>query len=489
MTLLKQIARQAALQGEKCAYRSRGGALTYTQLWEKAAALAGFLAGQDSPVLVCGGKEPLMPVCFLACLLAGRPFVPCEADAPPERLAYIREASAAGTILAAAPAPPALAGPCLAEAPEIERLCAQTPPIRELPANPGRDAYILFTSGSTGRPKGVRIPVSALEHFTRWFSGLPGCRDCVEDTTINQARFSFDLSVADLWPAWAAGGTVFALDSTQQADLALLYAALGESGGARLTATPSFLRLCLCDAAFCQELLPRLRCVFLCGETLPARTARQFRERFPGARLLNAYGPTEATCAVCTAEITGEMEPLPVGEVATAASELLILGPEGEPLPEGEPGEIAIAGPSVGRGYIGAAGGGFGCWRGRALYRTGDRGKIAAGRLWYLGRIDRQIKYKGYRIEPGEVEGVLSTWPEVHAAAVLPLRRRGEVLGLAAVVEWAAGPLPPEECARRMRASLPSYMCPRVWQSVSPMPLTSNGKQDLKKLEELLQHE
>ena len=84
---------------------------------------------------------------------------------------------------------------------------------------------------------------------------------------------------------------------------------------------------------------------------------------------------------------------------------------------------------------------------------------------------------------------MLSTWPEVHAAAVLPLRRRGEVLGLAAVVEWAAGPLPPEECARRMRASLPSYMCPRVWQSVSPMPLTSNGKQDLKKLEELLQHE
>ena len=203
------------------------------------------------------------------------------------------------------------------------------------------------------------------------------------------------------------GETVFALEPSHQADLDKLYRALGESGATRMSCTPSFTRLCLCDKSFQRELMPALQTVFFCGETLPARTVRQLRQRFPGVTVLNAYGPTEATCAVCAVEVTGAGEPLPVGQLANAACQLLILDRDGNELPPGQSGEIAIAGQSVASGYLNASAERFGSWQGQRLYRTGDIGRIENGLLWYSGRLDRQLKYKGYRIEPGEIEAVI----------------------------------------------------------------------------------
>ncbi len=484
--LLERIAQNAALRGDAPAYRSASGSLSYAGLWNSACGLADRLAGGSGPMMVCGDKEPLLPAAFLGCLLAGRPFLPCDDSAPPERLARIRQDSGAVTVLAPRPVA-GLSGVQVLSPEGLAALAEQSAGCFPIPADDQRDAYWLYTSGSTGRPKGVRISVAALENFVGWMLSLPAVADCADGVTVNQARFSFDLSVADLWPAWAAGGCVRALSREEQSDLSLLYRCLGESGGSRLTGTPSFLRLCLCDPAFCRELLPELKTVFLCGETLPARTAARLHRRFPGVRLLNAYGPTEATCAVCAVEIPPDTAgPLPVGRVSDAACRLLILGPDGRELPDGEPGEIALAGPSVGSGYVGEFAGGFSIREGQPLYCTGDRGEIRDGCLWCAGRIDRQVKYKGYRIEPGEVEQLLAGWPEVQAAAVLPLTLRDEVLGLAAAVEWAGPPLPAEERAARLKAALPDYMHPRRWLELDRMPLTPNGKCDWNELKRRL---
>lgn len=485
--LLEAIARHARETPERMAYQNRAQTLTYGELWHSACALAFRLRAGAGPVLVCGEKEAGMPVCFLACLMAGRPWLPVDPQQPVERLLKIRRQAGSADVLCCGSHPAVAALKAVQAEPlfgghellEPERFAKE----RE------RDAYWMFTSGSTGAPKGVRIPLSALENFVEWMLSLPAVAACGAGVNVNQARFSFDLSVADLWPTFAAGGTVRALEPEEQGDLPALYEALVRSGARRLVCTPSFARLCLCDAAFCRDLLPDLETVFFCGETLAPRTVKTLEKRFPGLRILNAYGPTEATCAVSAAEVQGREGTLPVGWVDGAASRLIIMNEQGEPQPDGEPGEIVICGHSVGSGYIGGETGGFGSFDGEKAYRTGDEGVIRDGLLWHLGRRDRQIKYKGYRIEPGEVEAAILAWDEARAAAVLPLRAGCEVRGLVAAVEWGKEPLAPEECSARLRRVLPEYMLPRRWCAVERMPVNERGKCDYAALERMMEHE
>lgn len=485
--LLEVIARHARQTPERPAYQNRTQTLTYGELWRFACALAVRLQRGTGPVLVCGEKETGMPVCFLACLIAGRPWLPVDPQQPVERLLKIRRQAGDADALCCGSHPSAAALDAVQAEPLFLGSEALAP--EHFARDPGRDAYWIFTSGSTGAPKGVRISLSALENFVQWMLSLPAVAACGEGVSVNQACFSFDLSVADLWPAFAAGGTVRALEPAEQDELSALYDALGHSGARRLVCTPSFARLCLCDAVFCRELLPGLETVFFCGETLAPRTVKMLEKRFDGLRILNAYGPTEAACAVCAVEVQGREGVLPVGRLADAASRLLILDEQGTPLPEGTSGEIAITGPSVGEGYIGGKAGGFGSFEGQRIYRTGDEGVIRQGLLWHLGRRDRQIKYKGYRIEPGEVEAAILGWNEVRAAAVLPIRAGGEVRGLAAVVEWEKAPLAPAECAARLRQTLPDYMLPRRWHAVERMPVNERGKCDLAALERMMECE
>lgn len=355
--LLEAIARHVRETPEHPAYQNRTQTLTYGELWHSACALAFRLRAGAGPVLVCGEKEAGMPVCFLACLMAGRPWLPVDPQQPVERLLKIRRQAGSADVLCCGSHPAVAALKAVQAEPlfgghellEPERFAKE----RE------RDAYWMFTSGSAGAPKGVRIPLSALENFVEWMLSLPAVAACGAGVNVNQARFSFDLSVADLWPTFAAGGTVRALEPEEQGDLPALYKALGCSGARRLVCTPSFARLCLCDAAFCRDLLPDLETVLFCGETLAPHTVKTLGKRFPGLRILNAYGPTEATCAVSAAEVQGREGTLPVGWVDGAASRLIIMNEQGEPQPDGEPGEIVICGHSVGSGYIGGETGGF----------------------------------------------------------------------------------------------------------------------------------
>ena len=476
--LLEKIQQNASLLAKHPAYRCGEDSLTYSQLWNAASLLAAQLQDGAGAVALIGTKQPMMAVGMLGSLLAGRPYLPLSSDQPKERLQRILSQANPGTVIDCREA-------------KAEQWLKREPATQNflIPGDPSRDAYWLFTSGSSGSPKGVRISLAALENFVRWFCALPAIRFRKEPgVALNQAQFSFDLSVADLWPAWMMGETVFALEPSQQADLDKLYRALGESGATRMSCTPSFARLCLCDKSFQRELMPALQTVFFCGETLPARTVRQLRQRFPGVTVLNAYGPTEATCAVCAVEVTGAGEPLPVGQLENTACQLLILDRDGNELPPGQSGEIAIAGQSVASGYLNASAERFGSWQGQRLYRTGDIGRIENGLLWYSGRLDRQLKYKGYRIEPGEIEAVIRSWPQVQAAAVLPMTAGDQVVALAAVVEWIEPPPKTADCDAQLRKSLPAYMLPKVWLPVERMPVNQNGKCDLQALKEMLQN-
>lgn len=446
--LLEHIKAHSASLGDRPALTAGEKVVRWGGLWPMAQGLAARLKEQGTgPVALMGDPgEVWIPVAFVACLLAGRPYLPLDPQLPPAGRRELLEQ--AGAVL-------------------LDRRRAEDGFASGLacpiPDNPGRIAYQIFTSGSTGRPKLVEVSLGNLEHFLRWASALPDIAAVLGGTVVGQAAWSFDLSVADLYLSLLGGGTHVALTGGEKRDCVALFRRLEASDPSLLVATPSFLRLCLTEPSFGPRRLPKLRTVFSCGEVLPPAAARRLLDRFPGAALLNAYGPTEATCAVCAAPISRDMcnRPLPVGVVGQGAVDISL-----------EEGEIVLTGASVAPRFGGK-------------YSTGDLGYVENGLLYWAGRRDLQLKYKGYRLEPARIEGALEALPRVERAAVLPRRDgAGQVKGLTAFVEGTG--LEPETLARALADRLPPYQIPGQWRLLERLPLTPNGKCDRKRLEEML---
>ena len=443
---LSEIQRHSELLGDRTALASGAETISWAQLWPMAQALAaGLRRSGTGPVAVMGDREPWVPADFLACLIAGRPYLPCPPSLPAGRRAELLVRTGAEP---------------------LERLQAERGFFSgercEMAEDTDRTAYLLFTSGSTGGPKQVAVSVSNLDHFLCWARTLPGVAGAAAGVVAGQAAYTFDLSVADLYLALTCGGTHLALRKEELSEPAALFRQLGLWGANLLVCTPSLLRLCLLDSAFTPALLPELKAVFSCGEVLPHRTAGRLLERFPGIRLFNAYGPTECTCAVCAAEITRDQctGVLPVGVLSGAAANISL-----------EKGEIVIRGESVAPAY-------------GETYHTGDLGHVRHGRLYWDGRKDFQIKFKGYRIEPAEIEAALESLEGVGRAAVLPRRdSSGQVRGLTAFIEGDCGR---EELAAALQKRLPAYMVPGEWRFLQQIPLNDRGKCDRRALEEML---
>lgn len=194
---------------------------------------------------------------------------------------------------------------------KLEEICEKGAEI-ELPypdRTPDEIFYILYTSGSTGFPKGVMVTCENLDSFVGWMAELFPKPPAV---ILNQAAFSFDLSVADFWPALAWGSEEYVICRQMQKEYPLLFSTLERSSMELMVATPSFASLLLMDQSFCKDRLPSFNAVFFCGEPLPPGTAQKLLERFPGIRILNAYGPTECTVAVTAAEIGPKEAKLPL---------------------------------------------------------------------------------------------------------------------------------------------------------------------------------
>ncbi len=447
-------------RGPAC--RTAGGTvLPWADLHEQAARAAGFLAARGARrAVLYGPPGPQAMTTIAACLLAGVTYIPADAGTPPARLWALCTAAGADVLLASDAPPPDITDTGLPAIPFAAAAAFSPALAAPVPVRPDDIAYILFTSGSTGTPRGVCVTYANLAHFLRWFGALPPIAAAPPRVIACAARFGFDLSVAALYPVFAAGGCLEVGTPTPDSKAELL------------VATPSALDLWLLE-----DTLPaRLRTVFCCGEVLRPATVRRLWQRFPAVRVLNAYGPTEATCAVCAAEILPAMLTLPALPVGRASGEAVRIEPTG---PDGC---LRLTGPSVAAGYLDGDGGVFTENGGARSFLTADRGAVRDGYLWFLGRADDQLKYKGYRIEPAEIEAALCAVPGVRAAAAVPRRTAdGRVTALAAYVA-ADGTVTEAALRAALAAALPPYMVPKQFVLCPALPLTANGKIDRKRL-------
>jgi D-alanine--poly(phosphoribitol) ligase subunit 1 len=477
VNIIERIDHWARVAPDAVAHVNGDRSLTYGELCERSDGLAAYLTERfghnRSPIAVLGHREPEILIAFLGAVKSGRPYVPIDTALPRQRITKIVEISRAAALLGAE---------------DVAQFSRRE--IRGHSTCVEKDApfYILFTSGSTGEPKGVIITLTCLEHFISWMVAEQRFADRAE-VFLNQAPFSFDLSVTDLYCSLVTGGTLFSISRNLIENPKQLYRALSISGVTTWVSTPSFAQMCLVEDTFAESMLPRVRRFLFCGETLTAQTATQLLARFPQAQVWNMYGPTEATVAttsICVDAATLETySSLPVGRVMPG-TQIFILDDKGQQLPENERGEIVIAGPNVSPGYIGRpdlTARAFFEYRGHHAYKTGDRGRVHDGLLFFDGRIDEQIKLSGYRIELGDVETNLRKLAIVRDAVVIPVIRNGASESLTAFITLKARNETPDfQLAHNLRSQLgkllPAYMWPRKFVFIDAFPMTANGKVD-----------
>lgn len=450
----------------KAAYICGEKRLTYAKLYEKAERIAAVLKAQGGgAVAVLGNKEPEMIISILACIMARRAYVPLEDNLPQARIAAAIRQAECTLVLKNGSACPDCGIPCSSLA-ELEHATKK-------PADGGAQnetAYIIFTSGSTGTPKGVPISYANLGNFTRWICSDEVLSGFEHPVVLSPASFGFDLSVAGIYYALSAGGTIVTVSREEQKSFDGIFAALQKNSAEIAVLTPTFMKLCLLNADFNEENFPRLRCCWFYGERLEKALCEKLLRRFPSLKIINAYGPTEATCAVCSAMITAETlaagEPLPVGDISSAACKIEI-----------ENGEIILSGTSVFGGYIGAA------ERTGGRFATGDLGEIRGGKLYCTGRADGRIKYKGYRIELGDIEANILAIGGVRACCAVAKRSKNGDTAYIKVFVSAEPTIGEETLRTALKSALPEYMIPKVIEFLPQLPVNEHGKTDRRLLE------
>lgn len=477
MDFLDRILSWGMRAPDRVAHVSATRRMSYGELVGRAATLARELAttlpNDRAPVALVGHREPQLLVGMLGCALANHPYVPIDDALPAPRVARIQEIARVATTLTPD---------------DIDRLAPVGSALPAPLARAGDDRfYIMFTSGSTGEPKGVQVTRGNLAAFIDWMLGeqafTPG-----GEVFLNQANFSFDLSVMDTYLSLVTGGTLVSATRDHVADLRALFTLLRETPFTTWVSTPTFAGMCLAEPAFSASMLPRLRRFLFCGEVLPREVARALLARFPSAAVWNTYGPTEATVATTSVRLDHAMveanDALPVGR-AMQGTWVEVVDADGRVVPEGGRGEIVIAGPNVSPGYLGRddlTRARFTRRHGHRAYRTGDWGRYRGDQLFCEGRMDQQVKLRGYRIELGEIEAHLRDVSGVRDAAVVLVVRDGTPHSLVALLlaEDARGDR--EALAREAKAALaaqlPAYMVPRRLRVVDRFPMTANGKVD-----------
>jgi amino acid adenylation domain-containing protein len=473
-------------------------AMTYAQLEQRAERLARRLrqlgVGPESAVAVALDRSPAMVVGLLGIWKAGGAYVPLDPAYPAERLAMMLDDCGARVLLVpAGGGDPRFAlwpGKALAlnadgDLPggEGESEDATAAGGTAAAVQPENLAYVLYTSGSTGRPKGVQVPHSALANFLWSMRRQPGLGP--DDVLAAVTSLSFDIAGLELWLPLLCGARVVLATREEAADGGLLRSLLERHAATVLQATPATWRL-LVAAGWEGGGALRPLCG---GEALPPSLAAALSRR--AGTVWNLYGPTETTVWSTVAAVSGE--DVSIGR-PIANTRAYVVDALGEPVPAGVAGELLIGGRGVARGYLGrpeltaerfvpdpfAAAGGE---PGTRLYRTGDLARYRAdGRLDCLGRVDAQVKVRGFRIEPGEIEAALLQHPGVREAVVAA---REEAAGSRLIAYLVPRQLPAPgagELRSLLRRRLPDYMVPAVFVVLESLPLTPNGKVDRRAL-------
>ncbi|MFI0819508.1 non-ribosomal peptide synthase/polyketide synthase [Streptomyces sp. NPDC021098] len=492
------FARQAAATPHAPAVAAPDAEWTYAEADARANRLARLLislgAGPERVVAVALPGSAELVVTLLAVLKSGAAYLPIDLAQPRERVSVLLGDAAPAllvTIRQAAADLPAHPGRLLLDdlgtVRALERQPATCPrdTDRITPLLPDHPAYVIYTSGSTGTPKGVVVGHRGLADYVararRVYTGLDG-------TVLVPTALAYDLAVTGLYGALTSGGcaVVAALD-----DGPWLTARLARTPATFMKATPSHLAL----LAALPEAFAPVEQLVLGGEALPAGPLAAWRARHPRVSVVNHYGPTETTVGCLDFPLVpGEAtntDTLPIGRPMTGMR-AYVLDDRLRPVPPGVTGELYIAGAQLARGYLNRpvataerfVAGPFGA-PGERMYRTGDLARWTAdGTLMFAGRADDQVKVRGHRVEPGEVEAALTTHPAVVQAAVAVREDRpGDQRLVAYVVPAGDAEQPdPEGLRAHLARRLPEAMVPALFTTLDALPLTANGKVDRRAL-------
>ncbi|HSF42757.1 MAG TPA: amino acid adenylation domain-containing protein, partial [Thermoanaerobaculia bacterium] len=469
------FAEQARLTPEAVAVVFGDETLTYAELHARAGCLAARLAalgvGPDVPVGLCAERSLDLIVAILGILEAGGAYVPLDPNYPADRLAFMLE-DVAAPVLVVQERLLGLLPPSDARVVLLESLgSGAEEAVPAPPADPENLAYVLYTSGSTGQPKGVAV---THRNVVRLVKETDYARFGPDEVFLQLAPVSFDASTLEIWGPLLNGGRLVVFPPGPPS-LPELGRALERHGVTTLWLTAGLFHQMV------EENLPGLRPVrqlLAGGDVLSPDPVRRVLEELPGTVLVNGYGPTENTTFTCCHSMTDPAEvgaTVPIGRPIANTSVYLI------------DGELYAGGDGLARGYFnrpdltaerfvpdpvsGRAG--------ERLYRTGDLARFQPdGTIEFLGRADNQVKVRGFRIEPGEIESVLRALPGVLAAVVIAREDRpGEKRLVACVVR--AGEEPSAASLRQaLEERLPSYMVPGLFAFPNEIPLTPNGKVD-----------
>lgn len=521
-TLHEAIRHAAAVRPAAVAVEDGESSLTYATLIRRAVAFSSQLqsAGIEpgTPVLVGLERDRHACIVLLGILLAGCHYVPVERGWPAKRLCAVAGILNAKTAV--------LSGRWVQQAaefhraiPALETLFLSTEP-EDLPLRspqawrpvtlraeesdksscchvpkPLATAYVIFTSGSTGTPKGVEVGHEAPLNLFGWLSKNHALTP--HDRVLCVSSLAFDLSVFDLLGTLCFGGTVRIASEKERADPMELLKILTEERITLWNSTPALLEQVLRFHAVHPVDLSALRLVYLSGDWIPLSLPAQLRRAAPGARLIAMGGATEATIwsnAFEVDEVDPSWKSIPYGH-PIAGAVYHVLRPDGTRCAAGERGELCIGGGVLAFGYAGDPERTAASFvedllsddrdpsiRSRG-YRTGDEARVhPEGWIELLGRLDRQVKINGFRVELGEIETAVRSHPAVSGCVCVAMTGEDGRRWVRACVVVPQQNLPPlDQLREHAAAALPTYMVPKEWILLERFPLTSNGKIDVKR--------
>jgi amino acid adenylation domain-containing protein len=490
-TIAELFSEQVARTPDAIAMVAKDRRLSYRELDQQSNRLARhlYLLGVEPDTLVgiCMGQSETLVVSLLAILKAGGAYVPLDPTHPKERLSLVIEDSEMKVLLTTAEArqklPLELSGIKVVVA-DHSGLAAESTGEVPSKAKSHHLAYVIYTSGSTGKPKGVMVENRNVVNF---FTGMDRAIGCGPGVWLAVTSVSFDISVLELLWTLTRGFMVVVHGDEGASTIA---DEIARDGVTHLQMTPSLARMLALDArAFAA--LGSLKQMLLGGEAVPASIIEHLRQVFQG-EIYNMYGPTETTIWSTTYRVGEPQKTVSIGQ-PIANTQIYLLDANLQPVPVGEIGELFIGGEGVARGY----------WNrpdltaerfivipsisAQRIYRTGDLARyLPEGNIEFLGRADFQIKLRGHRIEPGEIEDLLEHCVGVRQAVVVVREdREGDKRLVAYVVAESSGAGTVTILRRALESKLPDYMVPSAFEFLPALPLTENGKIDRKALLEL----
>jgi amino acid adenylation domain-containing protein len=469
--------------------------ISYRELNERANRLAHYLqtlgVGPETLVGICVERSVEMMVGLLGILKAGGTYVPLDPQFPAERLAFMMADSQFPVLLTQQHLTEALPS-ATGQVVYLDRESEREAVAQQGTANPETSvgaenlAYMIYTSGSTGTPKGVQIPHRAVVNLLQTMANRPGLSS--SDVLLAVTTLSFDIAALELFLPLLVGARLVVASRETASDGAQLIKRLEETGATALQATPATWRM-LEESGWEESAGLKVWCG---GEALLPELGNRLRTR--SGEVWNLYGPTETTIWSSVYQIQEEVEAtgqsVSIGR-PVANTQIYLLDGELRPAPVGVAAELYIGGEGLARGYLGRAEltaerfipNPFGA-EGERLYRTGDVARYRnAGEIEYVGRIDNQVKVRGYRIEVGEIEVALSEHEAVRQAVVAARASEGGEKRLVAYVVAATDEgVSSSELQQYLKSRLPAYMVPNVFVQLEALPLTANGKVDRRAL-------